>query len=236
MGLNAVTSVPKYTDGEILEASRLNVTNSGIPVFADATARDAGFGGTGEKVLAEGQYAYLESTNATQYYDGAAWQTVGGGLTFISATTIGSAVSSVTVSNAFSSTYENYRVIVSGTGTGSAGFFTSITFGSTTSNYYNGTIFVNGSGTVSGAGGTTSSIPHVTAGTTNNHNGIFDIINPFITQRTMVTGSAYSISNGNSRSFVGYLDDATSYTAFTLTATGGTMTGGTIRVYGYQNS
>lgn len=78
MGVNAVTSVPTYTDGEILEASRLNVTNSGIPVFATTTTRDAAFGGTGEKVLAEGQYAYIEASNTTQYYDGANWVTLGG--------------------------------------------------------------------------------------------------------------------------------------------------------------
>ena len=79
MGANAVTTVPVYTAGEILTAADLNITNSGIPVFADSSARDAAFGGAGEKVLAEGQYAYLESTNATQFYDGAAWQAVAGG-------------------------------------------------------------------------------------------------------------------------------------------------------------
>lgn len=232
-----VTSVWDFSPGETLTAAKLDDVNCGIHVFSGTATRDAAYGGSGERALSEGEFAYLADTNTTQYYDGAAWQTVGGGLTLISTTTIGSAVSSVTVSNVFSSTYENYRVIVSGTGTGSAGFFTSLTFGSTTSNYYYGTVFVNSSGTVSGGGaGGASSIANVTAGTTNNHNGLFDIINPFITQRTMVTGSAYSIANGNSRSFVGYLDDATSYTAFTLTATGGTMTGGTIRVYGYQNS
>jgi hypothetical protein len=61
----------------VLDASRLNVTNSGVPVFADTTARDAGFGGTGEKVLAEGQLCYLESTNKVQYYDGSAWANLG---------------------------------------------------------------------------------------------------------------------------------------------------------------
>ena len=79
MGANATTFVPAYVAGEVLTAADLSVTNSGIPVFADSTARDAAFGGTGEKVLAEGQYAYLESTNATQFYDGAAWQAVTGG-------------------------------------------------------------------------------------------------------------------------------------------------------------
>jgi hypothetical protein len=77
MGANAVTSVPTYVAGQVLDAARLNVTNSGVPVFADATARNAGFGGTGEKVLAEGQLAYLEDLNVVQYYDGSNWATVG---------------------------------------------------------------------------------------------------------------------------------------------------------------
>jgi hypothetical protein len=51
--------------------------NTGIPVFADSTARDAAFGGSGEKVLAEGQFAFLEDTNVTQFYDGSVWQPVG---------------------------------------------------------------------------------------------------------------------------------------------------------------
>jgi hypothetical protein len=36
--------------------------------------------------------------------------------------------------------------------------------------------------------------------------------------------------------FGGYLNDATSYTAFTITASSGTMTGGTITVYGYRKA
>lgn len=79
MGANATTFVPAYVAGEVLTAADLTVTNSGIPVFADATARDAAFGGTGEKVLAEGQFAYLESTNATQFYDGSVWSAVASG-------------------------------------------------------------------------------------------------------------------------------------------------------------
>jgi len=76
MGANATTFVPAYVAGEVLTAADLSVTNSGIPVFATTVTRDAAFGGTGEKTLAEGQFAYLEDTNTTQYYDGAAWQSV----------------------------------------------------------------------------------------------------------------------------------------------------------------
>jgi hypothetical protein len=76
MGANAVTTVPVYTAGEVLTAADMNITNSGIPVFATTVTRDAAFGGTGEKTLAEGQFAYLEDTNTTQYYDGANWISV----------------------------------------------------------------------------------------------------------------------------------------------------------------
>jgi hypothetical protein len=34
MGANAVTTVPVYVAGEVLTAADLNITNSGIPVFA----------------------------------------------------------------------------------------------------------------------------------------------------------------------------------------------------------
>lgn len=74
MGLNAQTAVPVFTAGQILTAQQQREINTGIPVFATTTTRDAAFGGTGEKTLAEGQFAYIEATNITQYYDGAAWQ------------------------------------------------------------------------------------------------------------------------------------------------------------------
>ena len=78
MGANAQTTVPTFTAAQVLTADQMNQSaRTGVPVFADTTARDAGFGGSGEKTLAEGQLCYLESTNVVQYYDGAAWATVG---------------------------------------------------------------------------------------------------------------------------------------------------------------
>ena len=77
MGANASTAVPLYASGQVLDAARLNLTNAGIPVFSGTATRDAAFGGSGEKVLAEGQFAYLEDTDALQYYDGASFKSVG---------------------------------------------------------------------------------------------------------------------------------------------------------------
>jgi hypothetical protein len=79
MGANAQIAVPAFTAGQILTAAQQTQINTGIPVFATTTTRDAAFGGSGEKVLAEGQFAYIEANNATQFYDGAAWQAVAGG-------------------------------------------------------------------------------------------------------------------------------------------------------------
>ena len=75
---NEQTSVPLYAASEVLTAANMNLSaGTGVPVFATTVTRDAAFGGAGEKVLAEGQLCYLSSTNVVQYYDGAAWATVG---------------------------------------------------------------------------------------------------------------------------------------------------------------
>lgn len=87
MGANAQTSVPAFTAGQVLTAAQQTQINTGIPVFANTTARDAAFGGTGEKVLAEGQMCYLESpTETLQFYNGSAWITFSGAYIDVSST------------------------------------------------------------------------------------------------------------------------------------------------------
>lgn len=115
MGANAVTTVPVYTAGEILTAANLNITNSGVPVFATTTTRDAAFGGAGEKTLAEGQFAYIEATNTTQYYDGSSWQSVGGGSFVLVSSGSVSAAAAITLDSIFTSTYRNYKMFINGT-------------------------------------------------------------------------------------------------------------------------
>ena len=101
MGANAQTSVPLYVAAEVLTAADMNISaGTGVPVFATTVTRDAAFGGAGEKVLAEGQLAYIEATDVVQYYDGAAWATVGPSASAVSAVD----VSRVNTSQATSST------------------------------------------------------------------------------------------------------------------------------------
>lgn len=232
---NTQTSVPVFTAGQILTAEQVTQINTGIPVFATTTTRDAAFGGTGEKTLAEGQFAYIEATNTTQYYDGAAWQTlVTSGLNLISSTTIGSAVSTVTVSNAFSSTYDNYKIVITG-GAASALTYLKLTLGATASGYSHQLLYSTYANSSLGLGATAQSA-FLYAGGANTTTLQMDlnVQNPFLTELTFFNGG---FVNTDAVGFsAGYLNDTSSYTAFTIAPNTGTITGGTIRVYGYQNS
>jgi hypothetical protein len=237
MGANAQTAVPAFVSGEVLTAAEMTQVNTGIPVFATTVTRDAAFGGTGEKVLAQGQYAFIEATNQTQFYDGSAWQTLGGGLTLVKAQTIGSGVSTVTVTGAFSATYDTYLVTVSG-GVASADLALNMTLGATATGYYwiGNNIQYGAATTNTNSGSNVASFASVAYGSTNALSGECFIDNPFATKRTMVR---YQATGSSTTYFIntnqGFLNDATSYTAFTFTTSSGTITGGTIRVYGYTN-
>ena len=238
MGANAQTSVPAFVTGQILTAQQQTEINTGIPVFATSVERDAAFGGTGEKVLAEGQYAFLESTNQTLVYDGSSWLVVGAsGLILISSTTIGSAVASVTVTDAFSSTYENYKIMVSG-GTASTGGLLALQLGATTTGYYASNIRYNYNGVAALAfDNNAASFTRIGWADTNGLNAAVELLSPELAKNTfMAGGNAVALTNNGAGPYHGFLNNTTQYTAFTLIAGTGTLTGGTIRVYGYANS
>jgi len=183
----------------------------------------------------DGQVISETDTDSLQVYKGSAWGQVSG-LVLISSTTIGTAVSSVTVSNAFSATYDSYKIIVSG-GSASSDNAMKMTFGSTTSGYYSFIVYGSyASNTVLGlAQSADTSFATIGGYETQQIFANIDVTAPFLTETTEVRGSVrYLTVYGN---FVGVLSNQTSYTAFTLTTTGGhTWTGGTVKVYGYANS
>ena len=161
MGVNATTFVPAYVAGEVLTAANLTVTNSGVPVFADAAARDAAFGGTGEKVLAEGQLAYLEDTNKVMLYDGSSWANLG------SMTQVDAFTASGTFTPPAGVTYAVAHIRAGGGGVGTSGQGT----GGTSSVAF-------AAGTISATGGPagpnmTAFSQHASAGATNSGQGAF---------------------------------------------------------------
>jgi hypothetical protein len=156
-----------------------------------------------------------------------------GGLVLVSSSIIGTAVSSVVVSNAFSATYDNYKIIVSG-GVASTSTSLRLQLGASTSTYNYIYFGVNNSGTAD-IGRVTSASSFAESGglNTNYITANLDLINPFLTKYTQLIASVANSGPNGFNSF-GFHGTETSYTGFTLTTATGTMTGGTIKVYGYK--
>ena len=160
------------------------------------------------------------------------------GLVLISATTIGSGVASVTVTGAFSATYDNYLITVNG-GVASGDGSMTLILGSTTANYRYSAIYQSfAAGTVTGlSSNSTNNWLGAVQNSTETNNGQIFVSDPFAAKNTTATWSGIRTnSNGQTLQGRGALADTTSYTAFTLTTSSGTVTGGSVRVYGYINS
>ena len=187
-----------------------------------------------------GQLIYDTTLSQTLAYNGSAWVVQTGGLTLIKTQTIGTAVSSVTVSDAFSATYNHYKILVSG-GVASSNTYFRLALGAATTNYYNKVIYgVVTNNTVSGIG--YSSSPGWDLVGCTNLSGMLaniDLYSPFTTTTTnfsaIISETTYDPTNAYG-TVAGVHNAATSFTGFTLSPLGGTITGGTIRVYGYANS
>ena len=159
-----------------------------------------------------------------------------GGLVLISSTTIGTTVASVNVTSAFSTTYDAYKIIITG-GLGSINANLALKLGATATGYYAGYTDVNyGTGSVTGqsnnnaASFTLSGYSSTSAISFN-----ADLQNPFLAKNTILNVLVGPPATGAGARFgAGFLNDTTSYTDFTLTPSSGTLTGGTISVYGYK--
>jgi hypothetical protein len=185
---------------------------------------------------------YETDTDLTYIWGGSAWQQVSGGtavgnsgLVLVSSTTVGSGVSSVTVSNCFSSTYDNYKIIwSSGIASGSANMKIQLT-NITGANYRVGLSTVNfstGAATTQGQSGITTFDWSGYADTTF---ALVDaeIYNPFLSSKYKYINNKY-IGNTFGGTITGFCADTTSSTGFTLSTGGASITGGNLAVYGYR--
>ena len=247
---NTQTTVPTFIPGQYLEASQLvNSAATGVPVFATTVTRDAGFGGAGEKALAEGQLCYLESTNVVQYYDGAAWATLApasaasSGLTFISGGSVGTGTSFSLPNNSFSATYQNYLILWSQVGK-SAGvdlnFRLRDTGTDTTSNDYNfGGFSVSTSGTYGAIGGGANAAfwgfgecNNTSLGTTSGYSYIYG---PQVADLTAYGSQTYT--SGLSKYFAGRINLSNQYDSLTIFSSGGSVfNSGNYKLYGLADS
>jgi len=206
----------------------------------------------------EGQVIFQKDTDQLLVWNGTAWvipnspaqnpqglelvttaTCTSGGTASGGVVTIGSAQSSVVIGNAFSSTYNNYRIVTNGIvfSTLGAAVYLKLS-GSTGSTYYGNMIYnvptSSAIGGVSAANGTSNGLFLMTSSQTTATDSDGTLTNPFLSSVSNFFG------NYSGRSYNGQMsshdNNAASSTGFTIAPSSGTMTGGTIRVYGYRNS
>jgi len=247
---NTQTTVPLFVANQVLTAAQQNLSaGTGVPVFATTVTRDAAFGGS-NKALAEGQLAYIEASNIVQYYDGAAWATVGpataSALTYITGASF-SAVTSVSApASTFTSTYQNYKLFLNITSGGTDGASIQMRMrvsgtDNTSAVYFYGMNGLGANGTRYDINAATDSkfiFTYQQAGLSNS--GLtLDILSPQETVSTRVGGTGFGINVGvNAISFYsggGTFLTATSFDAFSLISSAGNFAG-SYKVYGYSNS
>ena len=159
------------------------------------------------------------------------------GLWLVKTQTIGTAVSSVTVTDAFTADYHSYLIRVNG-GTASTSLLLNMTLGSTVTGYYYGgfTATYAGGAPTSFANANTTSFVAAGTGETGGLALRVELTNPQAADETgYLNLYATQRTTGSGGMAVGYLNDTTAYTAFTLTTSTGTVTGGTIYVYGMRD-
>ena len=191
----------------------------------------------------EGQMIYETDTDLTYVWGGSAWQQVSGGtavgnsgLVYITSATIGSGVTTASVANCFSSTYDNYFITVTGGSNAGGSAVLQLQLGSATTNYNYQLIYADWGSTVSGSGSTTGgNFSYVGSG---NADGLFASVilrSPNLAKWTSMSTDASRTPNYWGVAG-GVKKDTTQYTGFTIITDTGTMTGGTIAVYGYRKA
>lgn len=163
------------------------------------------------------------------------------GLVYVKSQTIGSAVTSIIVTNAFSSEYNNYFLTVNDVqmSTASDSITLQMRTGTTTANtsYYqvlNYAVWAGTTGVAAVNNGTYWNNIARGLGAGDKQNFSVNIYAPFLANKTSF--SSIVIGADLAGPSAGFHDSATSYDQCVITSLFGTMTGGTVRVYGYRKA
>jgi len=242
--------VANYPGASEALAERIDIV--GVNPFADSAAR-----ATAIPSPVEGQMASLNDDNQVYRYSGSAWVAVGlpPGLNPVAPTSIansgGSAsttgntttftnVSALSLNGCFSSTYDNYRIMVDFSAASGSGVFPSLRLrvsGTDATTGYEQSLFLSAAAAhsyVNPDGTTLWSVGYFSTGDVNEASCNAEIYKPFLARITSSQVNLFQ-ATGNLAGFsYGYHNAATSYDGLTLLISSGTISG-KIRVYGYKD-
>lgn len=192
----------------------------------------------------EGQHIYETDTDLTYIWGGSAWQQVAGGtavgnsgLVYVMSQNIGTAVASVTVSNCFSSTYDNYFITMSnGAVVSSYGAYLRFSLAGVTTNlWYGAGYYMQNATGLFGFNNAGTAYGYAGIGDTGSYGFKIDIQSPFLTkQKDLMVQYIGGGTSTYSGIYNAHCNSSASCASFTITPDSGTLTGGTITVYGYR--
>ena len=163
------------------------------------------------------------------------------GLVYVTQVTVGSGVSSVNITSCFNSTYDNYLISFANIGASSGGgvMTMKLMVGSTpqTNGWYGNVFYI-----ANGAGGTftnatSSNVAYaevMSLTSTFKNSGKFELQSPNLA--TQSRHQYFSADDYYFRFGASQLSNSTQYDGVQFAPVGGTITGGTITVYGYRKA
>ena len=164
------------------------------------------------------------------------------GLVYVTSTTPAAAAASVTIANCFSSTYDNYRVVISGarctTGTRFVVAQLRVSGTTSTTGYYHARVEASPLASAQ-ASNDSSWTWAVVVDATNYAGGSVDIFNPNNAVETSYTANGTdprTASGAFYRSGAGWHDVTTAYTDLVLSVASDSWNAGLITVYGYRKA
>jgi hypothetical protein len=223
-----------FTNGSTLQASEINenLMQQSTAVFSNAAARTAAITSP-----VEGQLTYLEDVDRYDHWDGSAWVSPFG-LTLLNRTAF-SAAGSVSLNNLFSAAYDDYRIMITITGSSAGGGINvRLRAGgvdNSSANYYNNRMYAYLTTVASEGAGAETAFGATLERSAGNSVGAYDFFMPFATNITSMVGlNTFLYGTAQHTSFKsGQTTVTTSYDGFTLFPNSGTITGN-LEVYGYR--
>jgi hypothetical protein len=184
----------------------------------------------------------LTKTGTDTWYSSAMDAAVGGGLSLV-ATTTATAASTVSINNCFTSTYDNYRIVINGVGSTTATVLEMRLRASsvdlTSATYRFARTDLQGAVTPGGTTSTTGTSFATMFVDSTYRNGVsFDVYAPAIAAATSMAGIGVRGDGPAAMAVAGVNTSALAYDGLTLFVGTGSFTTATngIKVYGYRNS